>query len=353
MSSLPHLSVNAADQYRRWLDDGKVFTCTDLGGGVIQVALNNQNVEFNALPVDAEFTINYIDNGVNTPNGPYTVEQTSGTLNYGNFAENFTSYPLTFEFRIDTLINSVVVYTSSLSVSCSADGTSPVTPTNVDVSLGTDPFRRWLDDGKVFTCTDTGSGIDVGLSNQDVEFNNLPVDAEFTLNYIDNGVNTPNGPYTVEQTSGTLNYGAFSEGFPSYPLTFEFRIDTLINGVVVYQSSIGVACSADANRPGYPHQCRSRRGGGTALGGCPSQIPDGSVQGRIPQTINALFEPNADAITDVVLPAGSSWWIIGAEGGFYELWITCDASPVWVAAGDVTPNYDVPWNGAPLPSSGG
>ena len=37
---------------------------------------------------------------------------------------------------------------------------------------------------------------------------NLPPSAEYTINYIDNGVTHTDGPYTVEQTSGTHVYGA-------------------------------------------------------------------------------------------------------------------------------------------------
>jgi hypothetical protein len=217
------------------------------------------------------------------------VEQTSGTRNYGSFAENFTSYPLTFEFRIDTLISGIVVYQSSLSVSCSADATVPVTPTNVDLGAGSGVhFRRWLDDGKTFTCTDMGGGIiQVLLSNQDVEFYNLPVDAEFTLNYIDNGVNTPSGPFTVEQTSGTRNYGSFAENFTSYPLTFEFRIDTLINGVVVYQSSLIVSCTGDATGPLTPINV-DLSGGGTPGGG-------GTTYGLVALFTDGRINPQAYA----------------------------------------------------------
>ena len=352
---LPTISVSAAgDQFRRWLSP-KSYSCTDMGGGVIQVLINNQDVEFHSLPSNAEFLLNYIDNGVPVTDGPYGVEQTSGTKAYGALAENFAAYPLTFEFRIDTLIGSTVVYQSSIIVSCSGDASGVAAIVNSDTGPAPDQFRRWLDNGKVFTCTDMGGGtIEVKLSNQDVEFNNLPADAEFMINYIDNGVTTTDGPYVVEQTSGTKAYGALAENFAAYPLTFVFRLDTIINGVLVYQSSLSVACSADGTFPVTPVNISyGGSGGGTAaFGGCPVQIPAGSVQGRIPATVNALFEPRSDAGSNVVLPAGSSWWIIDVQGSFYKLWIACQASPVWVAAEAVTPNYDPSWGGAALPNTG-
>ncbi len=358
LALIPTISISAVgDQYRRWLDNGKTYTCTDMGS-YITVGLSNQDVEFHSLPTTAQFTLNYIDNGVNTPNGPFAVEQTSGTHAYGAFAENISApYPVTFEFRIDTIIGGVTVYQSSLVVNCSSDTIAPVpvSPVNTDTGPGGDQYRRWLDDGKTFTCTDMGDHIQVTLSNQDVEFSNLPADAEFTLNYIDNGVNTPSGPYVVEQTSGTRAYGAFAESiFTPYPVTFEFRMDTIINGVVVYQSSLVVNCSADSSGSptivNVPYSTGGSSGGAT--GGCATPLPDGSVQGRVAATVNALYEPRADATTNVVLPAGSSWWVIGAQGGFYKLWIACNAAPVWVSAGALSPNYDPPWNGAPLPDAG-
>jgi hypothetical protein len=245
LAAVPLLSAIDAhgngDVYRRWISP-KSYSCTDAGGH-IDVHLTDQDVEFNSLPVDAQFTINYIDNGVNTPSGPFTVEQTSGTKNYGSFTETFPSYPLTFDFRLDTLIDGEVVYQSNLHIACAADATGTVSATNQTIGTG-DPYRRWISP-KSYSCTDVGGHIDVHLTDQNVEFNNLPVDAQYTINYIDNGVNTPSGPFTVEQTSGTKNYGSFTETFPSYPLTFDFRLDTLIDGVVVYQSNLHIACAAD------------------------------------------------------------------------------------------------------------
>jgi hypothetical protein len=117
-----------------------------------------------------------------------------------------------------------------------------LTPTTSNA--GSDPYRRWISP-KGRTCSTTVSGVEVHISDQDVEFNNLPADAEFTINYIRNGVTTVDGPYPVEQTSGTKSYGAFVQGFPSYPFTFEFRLDTIIGGEVVYTSTLDLGCTAD------------------------------------------------------------------------------------------------------------
>lgn len=84
---------------------------------------------------------------------------------------------------------------------------------------------------------------------------------------------------------------------------------------------------------------------------CRYPIPFTSVQGRVLITTLAFHEASLDATTDVVVAGGTSWWIIGAQNGFYQIWIACYAQPVWVLASNISPNFDVIWNGASLPSS--
>lgn len=82
---------------------------------------------------------------------------------------------------------------------------------------------------------------------------------------------------------------------------------------------------------------------------CPYPLVTGAVQGRMISSTIALWEPNAGSTTDVIIPIGSSWWIIDVAPGFYKLWIACEAQPVWVSAFLMTPNYDAVWQGQPLP----
>src|SRR5262245_58502657 len=119
-------------------------------------------------------------------------------------------------------------------------------PDNASAGPGA-PYRRWISP-KVLTCSSPGPGVQAAIDNQNVEFNALPADAQYTINYVLNGVTTTTGPLTVEQTSGTRNYAAFSQGAPSYPFTFLFRLDTIINGEVVYTSTLDLSCTADGTR---------------------------------------------------------------------------------------------------------
>ncbi|MCB0982167.1 MAG: hypothetical protein M9961_15730 [Ilumatobacteraceae bacterium] len=225
--------------YRRWAN-GKSWSCTDTGSGV-DVVLGDQNVEFSGLPVSATYMLNYIDNGATTSNGPFPVEQTSGTHAYGSFLEHFPAYPLTFDFRLDTIVGGTVVYQSTIHVACSADSSGTVDAVNSDVSAP--GFRRWTD-GKTYSCVPNGAGVAVTLSNQDIEVFNLPAGAQYTLHYIDNGVDTPSGPFNAE-AAGIHNYGSFLEAFPSYPFTFDFRIDTIVDGTVIYHSNLHMECTSD------------------------------------------------------------------------------------------------------------
>lgn len=231
-------------QYRRWISP-KPYQCST-GAGYVQFFMGNQNVEFANLPTTAQFALNYILDGSGSSNGPYAVEQTTGTRSYGAYSENFASYPLDFQFRLDTLVGGHVVYQSSIHAVCFSDASGSMAAVNRDTGPSPTQYRRWTSP-KTFSCSNSGGGIQVLLDNQNVEFNDLPANAQFILHYIDNGVDSSSGPFTVEQTSGTHNYGAFAEAFASYPLSFRFRTDTLIDGVLAYQSTIGVDCSGNAS----------------------------------------------------------------------------------------------------------
>ncbi|MFN8531860.1 MAG: CSLREA domain-containing protein, partial [Anaerolineae bacterium] len=70
---------------------------------------------------------------------------------------------------------------------------------------------------------------------------------------------------------------------------------------------------------------------------CRNPLPIGSVQGRVIVTLFAYYDPNPNATSDVVIPGGTSWWIIDTQPGYYRIWITCEATPVWVPVFLMTP----------------
>lgn len=77
-------------------------------------------------------------------------------------------------------------------------------------------------------------------------------------------------------------------------------------------------------------------------------------QGRVIGPVTTYFAPSLNAATNpaVVLPVGTSWWILEARDGFYKLFIACQGRYVWVTAESLGANFDVVWNGRPLPDAG-
>ncbi len=77
-------------------------------------------------------------------------------------------------------------------------------------------------------------------------------------------------------------------------------------------------------------------------------------QGRVIGPVMTYFAPSLSAETNpsVVLPVGTSWWILEARDGFYKLFIACQGRYVWVTAESLGANFDVVWNGRSLPDAG-
>jgi hypothetical protein len=87
-----------------------------------------------------------------------------------------------------------------------------------------------------------------------------------------------------------------------------------------------------------------------ALGGCQPSIPSTAVVGEITDNAAVFSDPAPEAITNIVLTIGKTFWMGGLdESGVYrETLISCEW--VWVEAAKTGPNFDKVWNGTPLPS---
>lgn len=79
-------------------------------------------------------------------------------------------------------------------------------------------------------------------------------------------------------------------------------------------------------------------------------IPPHVSQGTFVTTTNALFAPDAAAVTPHVMEAGRSVWVYGIDesGEFY--YVALSGRFFWVPADTIGPNYDEVWNGRPLPT---
>lgn len=78
-------------------------------------------------------------------------------------------------------------------------------------------------------------------------------------------------------------------------------------------------------------------------------IPSGSVGAKITADAPVYWMPGA--MTEHVLPAGTSVIAIGpdASGAYFKIVYVCDY--LWVPSGSIGPNPENPWNGTPLPGT--
>jgi hypothetical protein len=80
-------------------------------------------------------------------------------------------------------------------------------------------------------------------------------------------------------------------------------------------------------------------------------IPPQAVGGAFVANAPVYFAPQSDTPTGVMIEAGKTYLVAGqdATGQFRKVLISC--TWVWVPADTVGPNYESPWNGAPLPTT--
>ncbi|MBI1259185.1 MAG: hypothetical protein GC204_17075 [Chloroflexi bacterium] len=71
-------------------------------------------------------------------------------------------------------------------------------------------------------------------------------------------------------------------------------------------------------------------------GACPYILPSDAVVESLADGATAYFAPDLQDGTNFNVPAGR-WWVVYTYGDFSEIWISCQADPVWVPTKDLTP----------------
>lgn len=238
----PVLAGDDGAQYRRWRSSN-TYSCTQTEPNVITVALDAQPIEFNNLPAGAEWTSTSINNGIVLASARYPAEQASGEIVYGNFATYFETYPLTYDFRLDTIIDGATVYRSTYSIDCDGDSEAslPVVAEQIDFGPPADRWLRWAWPNTYF-CSTTPDGVELTLIDLEAELSPLPAHARFFLNSSRNGHEQRGGPFTLEQIVAQLEGLPVVELFGSYPVHYEQRIDTVVSGIVAYTSTLVASC---------------------------------------------------------------------------------------------------------------
>jgi hypothetical protein len=336
--------------YYRW-SSAPNATCTQNVGSVA-VSLASQPVEWD-VPAGAQYMIIYIPNGAASPTGPFVLTAGTGSHAYGAFAANVPgTYPITYSMQLDTYVGGILVYSSSLTVNCTADSAS-ITPTITSQTIAAPPsFYRWSSAPNA-TCTQNVGSVAVSLASQPVEWD-VPAGSEYMIIYIPNGVASPTGPFPLAAGTGSHAHGAFAANVPgTYPITYSMRLDTFVNSVLVYTSTLTVSCSADSGSvtPTVTNVSSSASFASGLAGSDMVPLPSTAVVGAFVTTTPAYFAPRADAVTTVIITAGKTLWILGVDdnGDFYK--VVMAGRYFWVPVDTMGPNFDNVWQGRPLPTN--
>ncbi|MFN8527729.1 MAG: hypothetical protein U0670_03865 [Anaerolineae bacterium] len=189
-----------------------------------------------------------------------------------------------------------------------------------------------------YNCFPGGQGAQGSIVNAMVERSNIPSDGlTWRIYAIINGEETlqTSGP----GNPGTGFVGNYSFNFTdtAFPITAVYRIDTIMDNEIIYQSTLSVLCTSEVYNvdTGFPLNQDVNIPLSGADANCPIPMPAESPLGMIVETMTALWGPNAEDVTNIVLPAGSHWHVMTTQNGFDRLWIACFANPVWVDAENV------------------
>lgn len=221
-------------------------------------------------------------------------------------------------------------------------------------------YYRWGPSAPDISCsTDLSGDIYATFSSQPVEWD-LPAVSEFSYTYDYNGTTSSSGPYPTGVSGvGSTVYAALGSASlgTTYPVYYAVTLDTIIDGVNVYRSTLRGDCTADG--PGttsITNQVISPAGAGSpAAEAIPGPdmvaIPAGAVVGTFTANTPLYFDDNAGSASSYAMEIGKSLWVIGinASGTFYKVLLS--GQTYWVPVDNIGPTYDDVWNGTPLPTS--
>jgi hypothetical protein len=166
-------------------------------------------------------------------------------------------------------------------------------------------YYRWAY-APAASCATVSTHVEVHLASQPVEWDMPAAGGAFNLVYIDNGaVQSVDGPFALAGSSSHV-YGAFAESFPTYPAKFDFRIETLVNGHLVYTSTLSVTCKHDGETTATISN-QSRFGGATeAAAATPSPCTDARINCHLYDDQIVLYGADSGTGIDVFMVDGSS-----------------------------------------------
>ncbi len=198
-----------------------------------------------------------------------------------------------------------------------------------------------LDGGNTFIDTVTVNGCFL-----DIKVNHAQ-DGAFRVVVLDDGITM----FDFNTSAGMG--GTFTASYPitgpALPGAAGIAIAIYRNGSFVagadpifYSDDVGNACRLALQSAAAERACNAR-----------AVLPPGSVVGELPFGGRGYWAPNK--ITPEVVINPGRYWVVGAaldEDGdlWYMIYISCNY--LWVPGEWMSPTFDGPWNGEPLPATG-
>jgi hypothetical protein len=204
-------------------------------------------------------------------------------------------------------------------------------------------YWRWTDaDG--YECGAEGVGADIYVGFPVYEYN-LPASGAVISQYeINNGVSSYKGDITGLSGSGSGSETIDTDVSGTNPLTYSFQRDTMVNGLLVYRSTLTYTCGTVGRVLTWNATITNQSFGS---GVCPD-IPGGSVVGAMPAQTQAFYEPGNISPNIFINPG--TYWVIGEDdsGQYYKIMLACQF--LWVPIDSMQSSYQAPWSGQPLPT---
>ena len=204
-------------------------------------------------------------------------------------------------------------------------------------------YWRWTSaDG--YRCGADGDDY-LHVGTQNYEFS-LPASGAVINQYeIDNGASSYVGDLTGLSGSGSGTEVIDADHHGSDPYTYAFQRDTMVDGKLVYRSTLTYTCTYLGEGTDVNVTIVNQAFG---AGTCPA-LPVGSVVGALPNEQIAFYAPGKITVPNIVVNPGT-YWVLGqdASGEYYEILIACQY--LWVPVDSMQPSFQAPWSGQPLPT---
>ena len=156
-----------------------------------------------------------------------------------------------------------------------------------------------------------------------------------------------------------MNSGIVSQTSLPGEINYTFSEDTTLppggDPVLGWEALDATPSLVDTN---WDVSCSAAGAGEQAINGVPvpgcdtrMRLTSDAAVGAFVADTDVFWGPDANANTEITLPAGKTAWVLGMDktGTFYKFIWNC--TYLWTPVNTMGPNFDNVWNGTPLPTS--